>query len=199
MSDDHTHKLGIRWRFIHIPRNGGLSVASAYGRGTEGGHQHLPASCYPDRAIRLVALIRDPTERAVSLCAHLLAVKNRPLTTADFRDWVADGCPANFEQGEISSFTWRGPSGLRITHPQIAWLNGRVDLLLFERAPRDLAGYMKSLGRRAVQLPTLNPSQRLRPASLYLDHPTAARLRDIYHEDYELWERLERRGSRRCF
>lgn len=182
----------MRWRFIHIPKTGGVSLAEAYTRGTEQGHAHLPAYVFP-AGVRLFAMIREPTDRAVSMCAYLLRVKNRVLVPEDFHEWVAGGCQADYmlPHDDTVVVSWRGPDGLRMTSKQVQWLDSRVELLLYERFEQEAAKLAAAIGVAPKKPPRRNASLRRRNPNEYLTIETARRLEEIYWQDYELWRKVE--------
>jgi hypothetical protein len=119
-------------------------------------------------------------------------VKNRQLTAGDFQQWVAEGCSADYYGDDLVVRSWRGIDGLTMTSEQIAWLDGRVELLCFERLAEDVARFMISLNIAPRRLPRRNASNRRRPAVHYCDGETARALEDRYWRDFELWRRVER-------
>jgi hypothetical protein len=185
-----------RWRFIHIPKTAGESVARAYGRGTEHGHPHLPATVFaPD--VHLFTVIREPFDRAVSICAYLFATLLRDLEPANFHAWVEGGCHHDHHGADgLIIVSWRGPDGLRITSPQRRWLDGRVTALCFEQIDIQLPAYMQSLGVEPQPLPHANASRRLKQLARYDDPGTMRRLEDLYWLDFELWSKVASKGYR---
>jgi hypothetical protein len=178
----------MRWRLITIPRTGGVSMAEAYGRGTESGHAHLPAKVFPDE-VKLFAVVRNPLDRLISICAYIRGAYQLNLAPREFRLWVCDGCRPDLHdppQG-LAITTWRGPDGLRITSPQTAWLDDRVMLLRFDQlqaAGRRLAA---ETGQQDRWLPLLNTSKRQPTIEAYYDDRSLDAALERYAGDAALW------------
>jgi len=183
----------IRWRFIHIPKTAGISISQAYGYGTEIGHPHTPASEF-DPDVRMFAVIRNPIDRAISICAYLFAVKQRELTPVDFHQWVAAGCHHDHLEQDLAIVSWRGPRELRITSEQKCWLTPAVQLVGYERLAADLPSVIRLLGLTPKKLPLLNVSLRHRTAAAYHDPATWESLATRYYADFQIWNQLMNGG-----
>jgi len=190
----------MRWRFVHIPRTGGSSLTTALGRqGTEPGAPHTPAHAFSPE-VRLFSILRDPFDRAVSICAYLCATYGRRLSPADFRDWVRLGCPPSItdEPRGVHINGWRSPHGLHIASEQRAWLDGRssVELLRHDRLQAELVRIARELEIEPRRLPHVNASARHRSVQAYYDKPTRDLVHSLYSCDVELWRSLTDRGDR---
>lgn len=71
--------------FVHIPRTGGTTIASQLAAS----NGHLPAEAFPARQI--LSMVRNPYDRAVSICAMHFKAFEYPLTIECFEQWVRDG------------------------------------------------------------------------------------------------------------
>jgi hypothetical protein len=191
----------MRWRLIHIPKCAGTAIADAYGYGTEPGHPHLPSELFGSN-VKLFAIIREPLDRAVSICAYIHSAYNiaynRVLQVDEFRRWAASGCPSDFDDGSVRVVSFRGVGGLRITSQQVKWIDNRVTLLRFDRLEEDVTRQMDSLGIAPKPLARVKPSRRLQETAAYYDRATQNTILRHYWQDVELWERMTGRQAACC-
>jgi len=178
----------MRWRFIHIPKNGGSSFSQVFGLGTEPGHPHSPASCFPDE-IWKVALVRNPYDRAVSICGHILrGILDGPLSPGVFREWVASGFPTSIiRQGKpvVKAGYAFDPMALEVTAPQVNWISEDTHLLTLG-SEESIRLFCSFTGEPHKPLPVANKGRRDVDYWPYYDSPTAMAVRNKYQEDREL-------------
>lgn len=169
----------LRWRFIHVPRTSGTAFRAIYGLGTvDSATPHTPASWFkPDRIDLAFSILRNPFDRAVSLCAYLHG-RSRVCTPEMFAEWVARGCGAPSH-----------PSiGASISEPQTHWLTDRVIRCRFEHREEDLKPIVERIGERPWRyIPKQNASLR-RPdwREYYRSEEVRLAVLQRYESDFEL-------------
>lgn len=170
-----------RWRFVHIPRTGGTSLAEAYGRGTDPrGHPHSPASAYPSR-FALWTVVRNPFSRAVSIYTYLH--RNGPATPAGFQHWAAAGFPVEGRLGTPAK-------DLVISDQQVNWLDAPcVAIVRHEYLSEDMQRICRWLGLPRQQIPHKN-GFRKQPWTSYYNEAAAEQVACKYADDLALYARL---------
>jgi len=180
-----------QWRFIHIPKNGGCSFRKVYGRGSEKGHPHNPASQFPD--VHKVAIIRNPYDRAVSVFTYeRLMKKVDAATPVKFRDWLFGDRSSMWANNKKYGFS------LRIAEPQVKWLTDDVWLLRFWNIKEDAQEWGKRFhidGNAVKKYPHENPT-KLRELAIdrYYDDQCRAKVREVYAKDFIVYDYLMEHG-----
>lgn len=187
----------LGWQFAHAPATGGKAFRRALG--FDPAPAHVPLVVLRDRhpPDRIVSIVRDPLERAVSM--HWISTGDSQHTAAAFRRWVADGC----QWGGWHSFPGYsreplpGPLGStlashRWSAPQVDFARGADVVLRYEDFDAEVARFCGIAGVRAVV-----PEKVV--GTFVYDRPTVAdvmdarseaTIRDIYGADFELWGAL---------
>jgi len=215
----------MQWRFIHIPKTAGTAIRHAYGSGPckptgpyimdkpivgFPDHPHLPAACFPD-AERLWTVIRNPFDRAVSICAHLFRFTKQPLMPDEFQYWVYHGFPLRPEEGVQDGLSGVLP-GYTITDSQTHWLYGQDTKLMvrstsareklgrhlvclpYERLESCLEQFLPELGIKYKPLEIHNPGgNRKKDYEFYYDGKENGcfdKVREKYETDVALWQSL---------
>jgi len=208
------------WRFIHIPKTGGTAIRRVYGQGNCGELSpqecgelaprvptsdsrsesptlnlrcgHLPASCFPPDVF-CWALLRNPFDRAVSICGHLYRGLGVKITPRLFRQWVRDDFPTSVKQGsETVAFLGYACDALqlKVTDPQARWIDDRTQLLPYWDLERHLHALVRQLGLEPQALPRVNESNRDRGYLHYYDDKTLITVHDRYRQDFKLYDAL---------
>jgi len=186
--------MGKTWRFIHIPKNGGCSFRKAYGRGSEKGHPHNPASQFPD--VHKVAIIRNPYDRIVSVFTYerLMKVGNLAGPTK-FREWLFGDRESMWANNKKYGYS------LRIAEPQVKWLTDDVWLLRFWNIKDDAIDWAIKFHIDCVvqkRYPHENQTKlRETPIDKYYDDQCRAKVREVYAEDFIVYDYLMKHGP--CF
>lgn len=185
-----------QWRFVHIPKNAGSSYRHTYPQGVHlhpctinGVHitklpPHTPATEFP-KDFFTFAIIRNPLDRAVSICAYILRGLKTKLTPAMFQDWVADGFPteiAKLGQPILQAGYVVDSLKLLITAPQTAYLRHDTHIVRYEFLDRDLPPVLDLLGVPYASANQSNPIRSktdLSAAGSF--NATAAGILRVYH------------------
>lgn len=164
----------LKWRFIHIPRTGGTAFRATYGLGIVKGHTaHAPASWFED-AEYLFTIVRNPFDRAVSLCAYLYGWQQLDVQT--FRTWVSRGCPSQTHAS----------IGAGISEPQVHWIDDRVTTVTYERLDEELPAVLQHIGEDVRPMRRMNASRRDADWRRYYHDESLRAVRQIYAADFEL-------------
>lgn len=183
--------------FIHIPRTGGTSVASSlpYGCAIYLGHDiRSPGYRHPGQVCTAedyaFAFLRDPYDRLVSAFSFLRKggssdddradAEMLGITHRDFGDFVTGSLAA--------AATWQ-------VHllPQKFFLDGvpRVQVFDFGRQQEAFPAICRALGVDPGRpLENLNSSERHGVVGDYYDDETAAIVREVYRDDFDLLDRI---------
>lgn len=162
----------VDWAFIHIPRTGGTAFRAVYGSGPA---RKPSRSQHPSDgldAAYLFAFVRNPFDRAVSLCAYLHPAESLKLDT--FRHWVLAGCVSP----EYKPLT--------ISSPQARWLDDRVVRVQYESREFELPAVLEAIDELPTPIPWLNTSKRTRDWREYYDDETRDAVVERYAEDFEM-------------
>jgi chondroitin 4-sulfotransferase 11 len=164
-------------QFVHVPKTGGISVATALGLPLHG-HFRLE----PDRRFAF-AFVRHPLDRLASAFAYLAAGGSTNQDAIDAYE-LLPGFAGDFGRF-VEDLHARPERYLHQQHfrPQTYWLEPleRLHFLgRFERLKTDFTRLCKKIGRRA-ELPHLNQTWR----TFAISAATAERVREVYAVDYE--------------
>ncbi|MHC4867456.1 MAG: hypothetical protein ACYTEX_25570, partial [Planctomycetota bacterium] len=134
------------WLFLHPPRTGGSSILEQIGLGPLN-RDHLPSAAYatipslraPSPRPPIMGIVRNPYDRAVSLCAYCAYSLDYtrelgqwgPLSVKAFELWVKHGCLCRYVCNPDLPFS------RNVAEPQVHWfVPSQVDRLLwFEDLP----------------------------------------------------------------
>lgn len=163
--------------FIHIPKNAGMSIESVIGGyGHESVCDYFGVSGENMEGWNISAVVRNPYDRAVSIWAHGLQLRDCVFEwPTSFRDFVYDL-----------------PRKLWWVHarPQYSFLLTKrgitaIHILRFEELPYAYQTVCKLHGiENPPELPHVNQSDRETWANYY-DSDLSRRITDIYYEDFD--------------
>lgn len=180
----------MKHHFIHIPKNGGSAIRATYGDGNmPSTHPHNPPSYFPD-ADFLWCVLRNPLDRAVSICAHLFRYTRQTIKPSLFRGWVADGFPHQPKAGIKDGLSGVVP-GFLITDPQSRWIAEGMFVVLYERLNSDLPLVLKDIGIEPRPMALHNVGRnRERDYQIYYNEQTTEAVFEKYLLDWRVWKKV---------
>jgi hypothetical protein len=200
----------LRWRHIHIPKTAGTALRENYTQGTEPGVGHAPAVDFKDKDIIKWAVVRDPYERAISICGHIFRALEDELSTETFQQWVVSGFAMTVRQGSVNKVMMgyvNDRHRFRITEPQVSWISPDTWLLDHARLKDHLLDFLPMIGlvykpNKIVNAGTyklLDPNRPYAKSHEYYEpvvvgtpEPILDLVEKRYLCDIELYRRLER-------
>jgi hypothetical protein len=159
--------------FIHIPRTGGTSIAAQIGSSTF----HYPARAFAGPTF---AVVRNPYDRAVSICASQFDWTSDPLPVEVFEEWVKNDMWADVvNRGTV----WELPYAA----PQCCFVDDSTEVFQFENYGAVLAGVQRLTG---IELDDrrLKESRHLRWREYYSKSSVCEIVGHRYRLDFEAFD-----------
>lgn len=178
----------MRWRFIHIPKCGGITFRSAYADY----ERALQPTCNtidcipPD--VRTVAVIRHPLDRLVSICSFYFGSTAKLDQWLDSGDWLdrpvfeVEGRPPLRYPSTKLTIPW--------STPQVNWIREETHLILLDDYQRGVDEWADIAGFPRRRLEVTNTSNRAADWREYLSPEHVEQFSEFYAEDLATYGRL---------